>query len=572
MRSQPRRSLLLLALLTCAPAACAEGQGTLPVGGHVLGNPNGGSAAGGAGDVPRAAIPLAPDSQGWVSRTGNSLGLQGSWTTSAGLGSSVALTIQGTSLCLTGTTAQVVGPPYDFATYWGASGRLDLCRSSQSDVPPSTSYTLGSCPWSPGLASKVSGVRFKVSGTLPRELRVVFRERGRDPSAYVSATGEGTVVALFAEAVVPYNASAVPVVPAQVEAVELLAAPSWQEDWAFDFCIDGFEVLTGSGWTSLPDWVLEPGPGQQVELAGVNLSSAEWGQQNLPGTYGTDYIYPNSAEVDYYAGAGMNVIRLPFRWERLEQSLGGELDPTELERLRGLVDYAVGRGLRVILDPHNFARYGTGAAVVGVDFDVALFADFWRRLAGLFANDDRVIFGLMNEPHDIDLAVWLKATNAAIAAIRAAGAGNLILVPGVNWTGAWSWHSSGNENMIGVVDPGNRFVFEMHQYLDSDNSGSGTTCISETIGSARLAQATQWLRAGGYRGFLGEFGAPANETCLKAMDDLLAYVGTNSDVWLGWAIWAGGPWWREALLSVEPRADGRERAQMLVARRHLDAP
>ena len=36
-------------------------------------------------------------------------------------------------------------------------------------------------------------------------------------------------------------------------------------------------------------------------------------------------------------------------------------------------------------------------------------------------------------------ADWLVSANAAIAAIRSAGALQEILVPGTDWDGAWSW-------------------------------------------------------------------------------------------------------------------------------------
>ncbi len=47
----------------------------------------------------------------------------------------------------------------------------------------------------------------------------------------------------------------------------------------------------------------------------------------------------------------------------------------------------------------------------------------------------KVIFGLMNEPHDLPTENWLTAANVAIAAIRATGATNLITVPGNAFTG-----------------------------------------------------------------------------------------------------------------------------------------
>jgi len=55
----------------------------------------------------------------------------------------------------------------------------------------------------------------------------------------------------------------------------------------------------------------------QVQYTGVSLAGAEFGS-NLPGEYGTDYIYPIKDEVDYFTSKGMNIFRLPFLWERLQ--------------------------------------------------------------------------------------------------------------------------------------------------------------------------------------------------------------------------------------------------------------
>ena len=45
----------------------------------------------------------------------------------------------------------------------------------------------------------------------------------------------------------------------------------------------------------------------------------------------------------------------------------------------------------------------------------------------------------MNEPHVQTASEWLGSANAAIAAIRGAGASQEILVPGTDWDGAWTW-------------------------------------------------------------------------------------------------------------------------------------
>jgi endoglucanase len=54
----------------------------------------------------------------------------------------------------------------------------------------------------------------------------------------------------------------------------------------------------------------------------------------------------------------------------------------------------------------------------------------------------------------------------------------------------------------------------MHQYLDSDGSGTNEVCVSSTIGAERLAAATSWLKANNLKGFLGEIGAGNNAACI----------------------------------------------------------
>ncbi|MEP7359232.1 MAG: glycoside hydrolase family 5 protein, partial [Anaerolineales bacterium] len=306
--------------------------------------------------------------------------------------------------------------------------------------------------------------------------------------------------------------------------------------------------------------------------AGVNLAGADFTPlDKLPGVYGQTYFYPTHAEVDYFTAQGMSIFRLPFAWENLQPAQLAELDPAELARLDDIVGYATGRGAQVILDPHNYARYF--GKIVGSDVPTAAFADFWGRLAAHYAANPRVIFGLVNEPNTMPTEQWLAVANAAIAAIRAAQAPNLVLVPGNAWTGAHSWEQNwyGTPNaqaMLDVQDPGHHFAFEVHQYLDTDSSGQSDTCVSQTIGSQRLQAFTAWLREYGYTGFLGEFGVGRNADCYAALDDMLGYLDQNADVWLGWTYWAAGPRWGEYIFTVEP-LNGTDRPQMAVLRRYL---
>lgn len=288
----------------------------------------------------------------------------------------------------------------------------------------------------------------------------------------------------------------------------------------------------------------------------------------MPGIYETDYIYPNQSEVDYFQSKHMNTVRLPFRWERLQRSLNAAFDATELSRLDTFVSAATAKGVYVILDPHNYARYN-GQLVGSSAVPNSALADFWSRLAQKYKTNNHVIIGLMNEPNTMPTEQWASAANDAIAAVRATGATNLILVPGNAWTGAFTWNQSwyGTPNataMLSIQDPGNNFAFEVHQYLDSDGSGTSMNCVSSSVGVERLTEFTNWLYTNHKRALLGEFAGGDNATCNQAVTNMLQFMQTNSDVWIGWTWWAAGPWWADYMYTIEPYATGADKPQMQV--------
>jgi endoglucanase len=326
-------------------------------------------------------------------------------------------------------------------------------------------------------------------------------------------------------------------------------------------------VLCGGAFA----WAAPHAPLDIRFLTGVNIAGAEFASQKIPGIAGRDYFYPKPATIDHFVSEGMNVIRVPFLWERLQPALNGELDQAEYRRLVDVVHLATAKGAYVILDVHNYAAYRR-AAIGTQDVPVAAFADLWKRLAAKFKSEPRVGFGLMNEPKGLATETWLAAANAAIAQIRAAGAKNIVFVPGNGWTGAHSWFgkSYGTPNaavMLGINDPAENYVYELHQYLDSNYSGTHPDCKSETIGVATLTPVTDWLRQHHKRGFLGEFGAGKDPTCLAALDAMLTYLDKNRDAWLGWTYWAAGAWPARYFTSVQP-VDGADPAQMTVLLKH----
>jgi endoglucanase len=342
--------------------------------------------------------------------------------------------------------------------------------------------------------------------------------------------------------------------------------------------------------------VLEP-QREWVWWRGVNLAGAEFAADGsrpgdargvLPGSHGVQFRYPLQSDVDYNKSKGMNIVRLPFRWERLQPQLFGEFNTAEWNRLKTFVRQTTAKGVNVIIDPHNYARY-YGNLIGSNSVPNSGFVDLWKRLATEFKNDQRVIFNLMNEPYDIPSYQWVDAANAAIAGIRALGASNLILVPGTRYTGAWTWNNSdefGSSNaqaMKQIKDPYNWFMIEFHQYLDKWGSGiyeptssggpgknpNGSYCERASIGAERLSVATAWLRQNNLKGFLGEFSTPRNDpVCSQALDQMVKYMEDNADAWRGWTYWAGGSWWSDDLDTLEP-VNGQDRPQMDILEKYL---
>ena len=297
-----------------------------------------------------------------------------------------------------------------------------------------------------------------------------------------------------------------------------------------------------------------------VQLLGVNLSGAEYGDP-VTGVENYDYVYPTTAEIDYFASLGLNTIRIPVAWQRLQPTEDGALDTSQISQLQTLVAYAATKGVTVDLDLHNYgAAYG--ADVGTAQLPDAAFANFWSQMATAFEKSPNVIFGLMNEPNVQTPAAWAVAAQDAVNAIRATGASQEILVSGSDWDTASSWISSGNAATVGeITDPDNNIVFEVHQYFDTGSSGTSTQVVSPDIGPESLAAITQWAEQNGKKLFLGEFGNGDDSLSLTAESNTLNYLNANANVWQGATYWAGGPWMGSYMFSADPQSNGAEAPQ-----------
>jgi aryl-phospho-beta-D-glucosidase BglC (GH1 family) len=268
----------------------------------------------------------------------------------------------------------------------------------------------------------------------------------------------------------------------------------WPPSYPLDIYPDHRRGPDGAGANSQATVIESHGTTPEYQR-GVNVNGGEFGdapsrRRTSPfsnahlGRYDRDYHYDSQASFDHLASRGIRLIRLPFRWERLQPAPGGPLDQAELSRLRDAVARAGSAGLTVILDPHNYGAYylfngakGVRHAIGSAKITSQVFADLWRRVSAEFRSDPTVIgYGLMNEP--VGLAGgslreqsrrWELASQEAVDAIRASGDNKLVLVPGYNHSGVAEWTVL--HPRAWITDPAGAVRYEAHHYFDGDHSG-----------------------------------------------------------------------------------------------------
>jgi endo-1,4-beta-D-glucanase Y len=215
------------------------------------------AATGGTATVAACAVSptsprLVPNGEGWIARCTNTANVQGAAYTYASTGSTIVpapatkfIPAENGKLCISGSGARVLDDDMDgtpeYGKYFGAAMGIDLCATGQDEVPPSTKFTLGSCP----LGTNIKGVRFNVTATsFPEEVRVMFVEAGRPESTYVLAN-EGPNEALFGDGKVIFNPLAPGVDASKVDSIHFMVATNVTAASPFDFCIEDLEAILG---------------------------------------------------------------------------------------------------------------------------------------------------------------------------------------------------------------------------------------------------------------------------------------------------------------------------------------
>jgi endoglucanase len=206
---------------------------------------------------------------------------------------------------------------------------------------------------------------------------------------------------------------------------------------------------------------------------------------------------------------------MPFKWERLQYKLDGGLNKHDLEKMKEFVVAAQKRGIKVLLDLHNYCRRfenGDHRIIGTYGITNQNYAGFWKKIASEFKDYDNIYgYGLMNEPHDLpDSISWFKMAQLAIDSIRMVDTKNTIVVGGNSWSSAKRWLTE-SDTLKFLKDPAENLMFEAHCYFDKDGSGTYKYSYEEEEGTPEkgiqlVAPFVEWLSQNNLKGIVGEFG------------------------------------------------------------------
>jgi endoglucanase len=121
------------------------------------------------------------------------------------------------------------------------------------------------------------------------------------------------------------------------------------------------------------------------------------------------------------------------------------------------------KGMYCVLDLHNYHRYrGNVIGSSAVSYDAL--TDVWQKLAGVYKDNPRMIWGTMNEPYDVGYLAARLGANAAIKGIRNAGANQLVTLCGNDFSAVSTWVGTNSEWMgpANITDPQNNWYCRRH--------------------------------------------------------------------------------------------------------------
>lgn len=321
---------------------------------------------------------------------------------------------------------------------------------------------------------------------------------------------------------------------------------------------------------------------------GVSLAGPEFGVESVefsnsnPGTAGQDYTFAIPKTVRYFTENQISLFRIPIRWERIQPTLGGELDGAYLNKLKKLVGIISGLRGHSIIDLHNYGRYVMRINSLNQTLVInktsrlrtSHLENLWNRLAQEFKNEESVDgFCIMNEPYSMGPGNWRRISNDVVDCIRETDQKKKIYVCGDEWSSAERFDKINGKPWI---RQSKNVIYESHAYFDSDRSGKYKKSFEQEAAADRqiknrfntvLQPFIDWCRSNRAQGFVGEIGVPGSTNgWLEQLNRGLGLLAKNN---MPFCYWAAGEWWKNYPLSIQPRADNQPQPQFEILQKYI---
>lgn len=315
-------------------------------------------------------------------------------------------------------------------------------------------------------------------------------------------------------------------------------------------------------------------------MIGANIAGGDFG--GITATMPSGYWYPRADDIDQAKAAGIELIRVPFKWERVQKDSNGVLDAAlwsaDMTALDSSIAAMEARGMRIILDMHNYgvryltingvqAKHKIGSAAL----PASEFARAWKLIADRYKNRPSIWgYDLMNEPvgvlssdpavnNPLTTAEWVDYLQLAVNAIREVDTKTaIILEPARKYAHTVDWLEIGAP-LLAITDPANNLVYSGHCYTDRYQEGVwkfGASVSAELVGYGyssvtaaldvgvnRVKPFVDWCVANNVRGLVGEYASPAKTDQANwdiVTDRMLSYIKNSGNGLVSATQWSHG--------------------------------
>ncbi len=238
---------------------------------------------------------------------------------------------------------------------------------------------------------------------------------------------------------------------------------------------------------------------------------------------------------DYYRDAGFDLVRIPVRWDlHTGDQPPYAVDPTWMQRVEQVVEWALERDLYVIINAHhdNWIKDNYSNPAYRARFD-----SIWSQVASHFMDKpEKLMFEVLNEPHGLTKSQNDELHARILSIIRRTNPTRIVVIQGNEWGGA--------QELIDMAVPVDDYLigsFHTYDPWPFGLEGSGPFGPSEIRAlDEKFASVREWSDQTGIPVLLGEFGCHSSAEYNQRMKHYKTYMDLIRKYGFIFSVWDDG--------------------------------